>query len=100
MIRHIVIWRLKEQALGRNRWENARIGKEMLESLGGRIPGLLKLDVGIDLSRGGSSGDLVLVSDFEDRAALEGYQSHPEHERVGQFISEVRSERIVVDYEV
>ncbi len=100
MIRHIVIWKLKEQAGRRTRWENAGIAKEMLESLRGRIPGLLKLEVGIDSSRTGSSGDLVLLSEFEDQAALEQYQRHPEHERVGEFISEIRSERIVVDHEI
>lgn len=100
MIKHIVMWRLKESAHGNDKSTNVRLIKEKLEALNGRIPGMVKLEVGIDFSASDSSGDLVLYSEFGSRDALEGYHSHPEHKALMPFILEARSERRVVDYEI
>lgn len=99
MIKHIIVWRLKDAAHGNPKAHNAKLIKEKLEALRGRIPGLLKIEVGIDVSRGPESGDLVLYSEFEDVAALEAYRVHPEHKAVFPFIAAARAERIIVDYE-
>ncbi|MFA9462429.1 Dabb family protein [Thiohalorhabdus methylotrophus] len=100
MVKHIVMWRLKEEAQGNGRSANAELVKEKLEALEGRIPGLLKIEVGLDFSATDSSADVVLYSEFESREALKAYQAHPEHEAVKPFIGDVQSERRVVDYEV
>ena len=100
MVKHIVLWRLKPEAHGRPAADNARAIKEKLEALRGRIPGMLRLEVGIDFSHEETSSDVVLVSEFESRAALDAYQVHPAHEAVKGFILEARSERRLVDYEV
>lgn len=97
MIKHIVMWRLDEQA--GDKAHNALRLKELLEGLNGRIPGLLKLEVGIDFSREGESSDVVLYSEFESRQALDSYQKHPAHAEVAPFVKSVRSERRIVDYE-
>jgi len=99
MVRHVVMWTLKEHARDQSRWDNARQAKSLLESLNGKIPGLLQLQVGIDLSRTESSADLVLISEFQDRTALDEYLRHPQHREVAVFIGEIRIERLVVDYE-
>src|SRR5512133_1262818 len=100
MVKHIVLWRLKEKAHGNSRETNARLIKEKLEALNGRIPGVLKIEIGIDFSRGENSGDVVLYSEFTSRQALDDYQKHPEHKKIIPFVTEARSERRVVDYEV
>jgi len=100
VVKHIVVWRLKPEAHGRTAVQNAVAIKEKLEALRGRIPGMLRLEVGLDFSREETSGDVVLVSEFESRAALDAYQVHPEHEAVKGFILEARSERRLVDYEL
>jgi hypothetical protein len=99
VVKHIVLWRLKPEAHGRPAAENARAIKEKLEGLRGRIPGMLKIEVGLDFSRTESSCDLALYSEFESRAALDAYQSHPEHKAVMPFIAEARTLRQLVDYE-
>jgi plasmid stability protein len=99
MVKHIVFWKLKAEAHGHSAGENARAIKAKLEALQGRIPGLLKIEVGIDFSRSDSSCDLALYSELESRAALDAYQAHPEHEALMPFILEARNERRVVDYE-
>ena len=70
MIRHIVAWRLHESALGNGKAENARLMKAKLEALRGRIPGLLRLEVGRDFSATDNSADVVLVADFDSRTRL------------------------------
>lgn len=95
MIKHIVMWRINEPLR-----ENALRIKEALEGLNGNIPGLLRLEVGIDISRESESADVVLYSEFETRQALEAYQNHPAHAAVVPVVKAVRAERRVVDYEV
>lgn len=100
MIKHIVIWKLKEFAQGNDRATNARLFKQNVESLRGKIPGLLAIEVGIDYSGTGNSGDVVLYSEFDSRASLDGYQAHPLHQAIIPFGIEVTSERRMVDYEI
>jgi|SRR5438046_7811962 len=99
MIKHIVFWRLKDGAHGNSKEMNARLIKEKLEALGGVVPGLLRIEVGLDFSKSEQSADLALYSEFATRADLEAYQAHPAHQAVMPFIAEARAERRVVDYE-
>jgi hypothetical protein len=94
------MWKLKENAHGLDKAGNAARIKEMLEALNGRIPGMTKLEVGIDFGQTESSADVVLYSEFISREALDGYQAHPEHKAVMPYIGEARTERVVVDYEI
>ena len=98
MIKHIVMWRLNEEA--GDKAENALRLKQRLEGLNGKIPGLLRLEVGIDFSRESESSDVVLYSEFESRQALDAYQIHPAHAEVVPLVKAVHMERRVVDYEV
>lgn len=100
MVKHIVVLKLKESASGHSKTENALLIKEKLESLQGKIKGLVKIEVGIDFSNTESSSDVVLYSEFATRKDLEAYQEHPRHKSVMPFIMEARCERRVVDYEV
>ncbi len=100
MVKHIVLWRLKPEAHGQSAAVNARLIKEKLEGLLGRIPGLLRIEVCIDFERSEQAADIALYSEFESRAALDAYQVHPEHKAVMPFIGEARAERRVVDYEI
>src|SRR5688572_4378518 len=100
MIKHIVFWKLKDEANGLSKQENALAIKQKLEALKGNIEGLIDIEVGFDFLQSPESADLVLYSTFTDKAALDFYQQHPLHKAVMPFIGESRSERRVVDYEV
>ncbi|MBS4057680.1 MAG: Dabb family protein [Bacteroidales bacterium] len=99
MIKHIVCWRLKETAHGNTGMQNARIIKEKIEALSGKIPGMLHIEVGIDFSKTDNSSDIVLYSEFATKADLEAYQLHPDHQAIMPFILEARAERRLIDYE-
>jgi hypothetical protein len=99
MIRHIVMWKLKDEAEGASREENARKMKEMLEGLPGRIAEIRSLEVGINQARSPDAFDAVLVSEFAHWEDLRRYMEHPAHQRVSEFVGRVRLERRIVDFE-
>lgn len=99
MLKHIVFWKLKDEVDGLGKHAVAVRIKEMLEDLDGKVPGLLSIHVGIDASKSAQSADIVLLSDFPDQTALDGYQVHPLHEACKAFIGKAASERRVVDFE-
>lgn len=100
MIIHIVMWRLKEQAGGNDKQANAQLIKDSLEALKGRIPGLLHIEVGMDISRTEESADLVLYTELDSEEALVYYQKHPDHRALIPLIRELTTERRVVDYAI
>lgn len=98
MVKHIVMWKLKEEAHGNDKATNARLIKEKLEALNGQISGLIRLEVGIDFFGEGNL-DVVLCSELENREALDTYQNHPLHQALLPFVKEAVTERKAVDYE-
>ena len=97
MIKHIVMWKLRGDTMA-ERESHARRVKASLESLRGKVPGLVKLEVGLDLSRIDYACDVVLVSEFESPDALQAYADHPEHLRVKREMGDLRVARHQVDY--
>jgi hypothetical protein len=73
-------------------------GKGAFEGLNGKIPGLLKLEIGIDISRIDYACDVVLYSEFDSAESLAAYAVHPEHLRVRDELAGVRISRHQVDY--
>ena len=98
-IKHIVMWNVRGDDADA-RAKNIALLKTEFESLRGRIPGLLHLEVGIDDSRIDYACDVVLVTEFESRQALADYAQHPEHLRVRAALGDLRSARHQVDYEI
>jgi len=98
MVKHIVMWKLKEMANGENKKTNALKMKKILEALQGVVPGVFKMEVGINYNPAGF--DVALYSEFEDADALEGYKVHPEHKKVQEFVHQVITDRVVADYMV
>jgi hypothetical protein len=100
MIKHIVFWRLNESAYGNDKQTNAKILKEKVLEMQSKVSCMIKAEVGFDFSNEKDSCDVVLYSEFENKEALHQYQVHPDHEEIKKWLSEVRYERRVVDYEI
>ncbi|WP_367189494.1 Dabb family protein [Burkholderia sp. Ed8] len=97
MIRRVVMWNVA----GATDYERATARasvKTAFESLRGRIPGMTHLEVGTDLGAADHACDLILVAEFESREALDGYATHPEHARVYDALTGLRTARHQVDY--
>ncbi|MEQ8523131.1 Dabb family protein [Gracilimonas sp.] len=102
MIKHIVMWKLKEVAEGKTRVENAGIMKELLEVLPQKIEELSSAEVGINILEGEDDAicDVVLTTQCETEEDLNAYAVHPDHQKVVDFIKKVVTERRVVDYKL
>jgi hypothetical protein len=100
LIKHIVIWTLKDFAEGGSKAENAKKMKAMLEGLQPVIKKIQHIEVGLNFNASEAAYDVALYSEFQDKEALEVYQNHPEHEKVKEFVGKIRLERKVVDYEI
>jgi hypothetical protein len=100
MIKHIVLWKLAEEAEGYSKAENLARMKVGLEAMRETIPGIVELEVGVDFERSAAAWDIALYSVFETREDLDAYQVHPEHLKVKVLFGGVVAERAIVDYEV
>ncbi|MEG1003089.1 Dabb family protein [Clostridium sp.] len=93
MIKHIVMWKLKEE----NKKENAKKIKDMLMNLEGKIKEIKKIEVLININESDAAMDVCLVSEFNSLEHLNTYQNHEEHLKVRDFVKEVAIERKVTD---
>ena len=81
MVKHIILWQLKDE-LSREEKESVKAGiKAGLEGLAGQIPGLIDIRVQTECLDS-SNVDVMLDSTFGDESALKGYASHPAHVKV------------------
>ncbi|WP_321857404.1 Dabb family protein [Paraburkholderia tropica] len=97
MIKHIVMWNIRGETPGQ-KTASATLVKRAFEGLKGKIPGLLKLEIGIDISHIDYACDVVLYSEFDSVESLAAYATHPEHLRVRDELAGVRTSRHQVDY--
>jgi len=100
MLKHIVLFKLKEKAEGATKEENAKKIKRGLEALKGTIPQIRHIEVGINRIPGDAAYDVAIYSEFADEKDLTIYMKHPEHVKVAEFVGKVREGRVVVDYTV
>jgi hypothetical protein len=100
MIKHIVMWKLKDQAEGADRAANAREMKRRLDECASIVPGQGTFEVVLAQPGLEATYDVVLYSEFADRAALQAYIDHPTHKAVVPFIGAIREGRQCMDYEV
>ncbi len=96
MLRHIVLFKFKEQ----NKAENVAATKEMLDALPEKIAEIWHSETYVDIGEKQDNYDLMLVSDFENSQALERYIVHPDHKAVGEFMKPLRESRVCVDIEL
>ena len=93
MVKHIVLFKLKDQS-DRQRALNA------LRGMKGRIEGLLDLEAGADFLSSERSYDVALICTLKDREALDFYQAHPLHQPIKKLMHEIRESSVAVDYEI
>lgn len=100
MVKHVILWTLKEE-YSKEEKENIKKGiKEGLESLAGKIPGLIEIKVNTG-RLDSSNADLMLDSTFESEEALKGYTIHPEHVKVAdEKVRPYTSLRSCLDFEI
>lgn len=96
MIKHVVLFKFKPETT-----------EEQIEQLAaglGALPEVIEeireFVFGRDVIRSERSYDFGLVSLFDDLAALQRYQVHPDHQQVVAHVKQVCSGVVAVDFEL
>lgn len=100
MVKHVILWQLKDELTQEERIDIKKGIKEGLEGLKGQIPGLVDIQVNIN-ALNSSNVDLMLDSSFVDEASLKNYATHPAHVEVANTkVRPFTKLRTCLDYEV
>ncbi len=97
MVRHIVMWKLREDTQ-ENKAVQIATTKKMLEDLVGKIDGLERMEVHPEVK--GGAYDMCLYSEYVDMAALDFYVTHPLHQEVVAYLKGIVAERAACDMEI
>lgn len=100
MVKHVILWQLKDE-FSEEEKVSIRAGiKEGLEGLAGKIPGLTEIKVQTQMLPS-SNVDVMLDSTFVDEAALKAYAVHPAHVEVADTkVRPFTKTRACIDFEV
>lgn len=101
MVKHIILWTLKEEFSDAQKAEIKRGIKEGLEGLAGKVTGLVDIKVHIDGRLASSNADVMLDSTLESAEALKGYAVHPAHVQVADTkVRPFTKQRSCLDFEI
>ena len=100
MIKHVILWKLKDELQGEEK-EQVKAGiKQGFEGLEGQIPGLIDIKVRTEYLPS-SNMDVMLDTTFEDEESLKAYATNPKHVAVADGkVRPYTAVRACMDYEV
>lgn len=99
MVKHIILWQLKDELTEAEKAEIKKGIKEGLEGLKSQVPGLKEIQVQTE-GLASSNADLMLYSVMENEAALKGYAVHPAHVAVANGrVRPYTKTRLCLDFE-
>lgn len=100
MVKHVILWTLRDQYSGVEIADIKKGIKEGLEGLKGKIPGLVEIKVNTE-PLPSSNCDVMLDSTFESYEDLKGYSVNPAHVEVAnEKVRPFTASRVCMDYEV
>ncbi len=97
MVKHIILWKLKESLSEEEKAAARAEAKRRLENLNGKIDGMISLKVVTDRLPS-SNADMMLDSEFETVEALAGYQVNPLHVEAATYVRSVVEARLCLDF--
>ena len=100
MVKHVILWQLKDEFSAEEKAVIKAGIKEGLEGLAGQIPGLVDIKVVIECLES-SNVEVMLDSTFADADSLKGYSVHPLHVEVANTkVRPFTKTRACMDFEV
>ena len=100
MIKHMVMWTITEGETPRVKFERMAEMKSRLLNLKDEIRELRSMEVFFNSPAAPQDNyDVVLICEFDSWADLESYQMHPEHQKVVEYVKNVRKSRACIDIE-
>ncbi|MBO5699046.1 MAG: Dabb family protein [Bacteroidaceae bacterium] len=98
MIKHIVLFQLKDELTQEQRAEVMNTFKAGIEQLPAVIIEIVDISVNFNCNEA-EAWDICLESTFASMADLETYAQHPDHKAVGAALRPHMAARSCVDYE-
>ncbi|MBX9187154.1 Dabb family protein [Bacteroides sp. K03] len=98
MVKHIVLFKLKDEVPEAEKLIVMNKFKEAIEALPAVIPVIRKIEVGLNTNPG-ETWHIALYSEFDNLDDVKFYATHPLHVAAGKIIAEAKESRACVDYE-
>ena len=98
MVKHIVLFKLKESLTADAKMEVASCFKKAIEALPATIQSIRKVFVGININAS-EAWDICLESEFDTLADVKAYAVHPAHIAAASILKEAKADRACCDYE-
>ena len=99
MVKHIVLFKLKDEVPETDKLVVMNKFKEAIEALPAKISVIGKIEVGLNMNPG-ESWHIALYSEFDNLDDVKFYATHPDHVAAGKIIAEAKESRSCVDYEI
>ncbi len=98
MVKHIVLFKLKDEVPEAEKLVVMNKFKEAIEALPAVIPVIRKIEVGLNTNPG-ETWHIALYSEFDNLDDVKFYATHPLHVAAGKIIAEAKESRACVNYE-
>lgn len=98
MVKHIVLFKLKEELPATEKQAVMNQFKEAIEALPAKISVIRKIEVGLNVNPA-EEWDIALYSEFDSLEDVKTYAVHPDHVAAGKLLADVKLNRACVDYE-
>ncbi len=99
MVKHIVLFKLRNDIPEETRRAAALRFKEAIEALPPKIDVIRNIEVGLNMNPD-ETWTIALYGEFDTLADVRAYATHPDHVAAGKLLAEVRESRACVDYEI
>ncbi len=99
MIKHIVIWKLREFSSREEKAKTAQNLRSKLLEMQEAISEIQSVEVGINNDKASSSNyDVILITRFKSWSDLKAYKVHPAHQELIEYLQNIRELRVAIDY--
>lgn len=97
MVKHIVLFKLKDELSVDEKLAVMNEFKEAIEALPAKISVIRKIEVGLNINPD-ETWNMALYSEFDTMDDVRLYATHPDHVAAGKIIAEAKESRSCVDY--
>ena len=98
MVKHIVLFKLKDTLSKEEKCEVMNRFKAAIEALPAKIEVIRKVFVGLNMNEA-EQWDICLESEFDSLEDVKTYAAHPDHVAAAGILKDAKDGRACVDYE-
>ena len=99
MVKHVVLFKLKETLSVEEKTEIMNNFKKAIEALPSQIDFIRHIHVGLNINPS-EKWDICLDSSFDYMEDVKAYSTHPAHVEAASIIKDAKTDRACVDFEL